>query len=158
MSAFAARKAHAAVQSTSSSPKETSSSQNHIERNSQQVTSDVPSRNSNRGKSSPVKNDLPSISPGFIVEGNGRGEEPENNIMRCVLYSYWVMLLILQILIQTSSDSREQSPEVISNRPSMVLSTFKPSDDNTKVLKSRILVLKLAPGEVSDVISVNYKI
>ena len=45
---------------------------------------------------------------------------------------------------------------MISNRPSMVLSTFKPSDDNTKVLKSRILVLKLAPGEVSDVMSINY--
>ncbi|KAM0134936.1 hypothetical protein ACHAO1_005369 [Botrytis cinerea] len=127
VSAFAARKAHAAAQSNSSSQKEISSSQNNNERISQQVTNDVPSRTSNRGKRSPVKIDLPSMSPGFIVEENGRGEALENHI--------------------SSSDSREQSPEVISNRPSMVLSTFKPSDDNTKVLKSRILVLKLAPGE-----------
>ena len=85
MSAFAARKAHAAAQSNSSSQKEISSSQNNNERISQQVTNDVPSRTSNRGKRSPVKIDLPSMSPGFIVEENGRGEALENHISRCVL-------------------------------------------------------------------------
>lgn len=80
VSAFAARKAHAAAQSNSSSQKEISSSQNNNERISQQVTNDVPSRTSNRGKRSPVKIDLPSMSPGFIVEENGRGEALENHI------------------------------------------------------------------------------
>ncbi|KAF7876373.1 hypothetical protein EAF04_001466 [Stromatinia cepivora] len=127
VSAFAARKAQAAAHSTGSPEKETASSDYHANKVSREVRNDFPSRILNRGKSSQVGNDLPSISPGFIAEGSGLGEHLENHVM--------------------SSDSREQSPEVISNRPSMVLSTFRPNEDNTKVLKSRILVLNLAPGE-----------
>ncbi|CAD6455183.1 4f1aa163-41e5-4ec3-ae31-78b07613abcf [Sclerotinia trifoliorum] len=127
VSAFAARKAQAAAHSTGSPEKETRSSENHTKIVSQGVRNDFPSRSLTRGKSSQVGNDLPSISPGFIAEGSGFGEDIGNHVM--------------------SSDSREQSPEVISNRPSMVLSTFRPNEDNTKVLKSKTLVLKLAPGE-----------
>ncbi|KAI9643647.1 Polynucleotide 5'-hydroxyl-kinase grc3 [Ciborinia camelliae] len=129
VSAFAARKAQAAAHSTSSPQKETTSSQSLTgsQKLAQQVTNDIPSRKLNRGKSSQIGNDLSSISPDFIAEGNGPGENSENHV--------------------SSSDSREQSPELIFDRPSIALSTFRPSDDNTKVLKSRTLVLKLAPGE-----------
>lgn len=127
VSAFAARKAQAAAHSTGSPEKETTSSEDHAKKLSQDVKIDFPSRSLNRGKSSQVGYDFPSISAGFIAEGSGLGEDIGNHVM--------------------SSDSREQSPEVISNRPSMVLSTFRPNEDNTKVLKNRTLVLKLAPGE-----------
>ncbi|ESZ96791.1 hypothetical protein SBOR_2792 [Sclerotinia borealis F-4128] len=127
VSAFAARKAQTAVHETSKSQKEAPSSRNVSQKLSQQVTKGIPSRNLNRGKSSPVGNDLPSISPDFIAEESEPEEDLDNHV--------------------SSSDSREQSPEVIFDRPSIALSTFRPSEDNTKVLKGRILVLKLAPGE-----------
>ncbi|QSZ31138.1 hypothetical protein DSL72_000701 [Monilinia vaccinii-corymbosi] len=125
VSAFAARKAQAAAQSTGSPQKGTPSLQAHSQKLTRKVKNNVPSRDIKQGQSSQVGNALPAITQGFIADGNGPGEDPQNHV--------------------SSSDSREQSPGVVFDRPLMVLSTFRPSDDNTRVLKSRALALKLAP-------------
>ncbi|RAL64678.1 hypothetical protein DID88_001711 [Monilinia fructigena] len=126
VSAFAARKAQAAAQSSGSPQKETPSSQACGQKLAPQVKNDILTRNTKRGKSGQVGNALHAMSPDCIAEGNGPEDLQNHN---------------------SSCDSREQSPEVIFDRPLMVLSTFRPSEDNTKALKSRTLVLKLAPGE-----------
>ncbi|KAB8293032.1 hypothetical protein EYC80_007394 [Monilinia laxa] len=107
VSAFAARKAQAAAQSTGGPEKETPSSQPRSQKLVPQVKNDVLTRNTKRGKSGQVGNAFPAMSPDLIAEGNGPGEDLQNHIS----------------------------------------SHLKPSEDNTKALKSRILVLKLAPGE-----------
>ncbi|KAM3083265.1 Polynucleotide 5'-hydroxyl-kinase grc3 [Clarireedia jacksonii] len=47
----------------------------------------------------------------------------------------------------SSSESREPSPEVIFRRPSIVFSTFNPSENNSKVIAKETLSVKLMPGE-----------
>ena len=55
--------------------------------------------------------------------------------------------------------SRTDSPELSYHRqPSLVLSNFKPSKDNVTELKDGTLSLRLIPGEVSSLFSVNYGI
>ncbi|CAG8961297.1 hypothetical protein HYFRA_00013758 [Hymenoscyphus fraxineus] len=47
----------------------------------------------------------------------------------------------------SSSDSGDEPPEIPVNRPSVALSTFKPSKENVKELKNGGLLVRLSPGE-----------
>ena len=50
------------------------------------------------------------------------------------------------------SESRAQSPEILVERPSITLSSFKPSKDTVRTLGDETLSIRLAPGEVSHVL------
>ena len=68
--------------------------------------------------------------------------------------SSYVMYLGLGMIYhsdESSSKPRAESPEVLLETPSIILSSFKPDKANTRELQDGTLSIKLAPGEVDAI-------